>query len=246
MLSFFLHRYASSSNVPINRQNDGGHIRSLLFMLVCFFFMFRSFPSSFIILLPSIHFRMALPFEDIKNINDSKDLWKIVVRVKDLWYKLEVHIVDGKHIAKFIFWDSDCAKLIGKSVINLKTELVKAGEDDPLEFPYPLDSILNKELAIRVVYQPNKCGRLSVVGFRNGEKSTKELRDQFPTKEHTSKLNPDESSTHDDDAVDSESMFACANLGLTPLKRSADESLYDGENVQLSYTKLLKDVKKEK
>ncbi|CAL5207357.1 unnamed protein product [Lathyrus oleraceus] len=28
---------------------------------------------------------MALPFEDIKNINDSKDLWKIVVRVKDLW-----------------------------------------------------------------------------------------------------------------------------------------------------------------
>ncbi|KAI5408625.1 hypothetical protein KIW84_054461 [Lathyrus oleraceus] len=86
-----------------------------------------------------------------------------------------------------------------------------AGEDDPLKFPSPLDSMLNKELAIGVVYQP-KYGILSVVDFKDGEDSTKKLRDQFPTEE--------------------ESMSACAdydpvsaNLGLTPSKRSADESL---------------------
>ncbi|CAL5186037.1 unnamed protein product [Lathyrus oleraceus] len=28
---------------------------------------------------------MTRPVEDIKNINDYKDLWKIVVRIKDLW-----------------------------------------------------------------------------------------------------------------------------------------------------------------
>lgn len=50
-----------------------------------------------------------------------------------------------------------------------------------------------------------------------------------------------------------ESMFVCANydpvganLELTLSKRSADESLYDMENVHFSSTKMLKDVKKEK
>ncbi|KAI5397787.1 hypothetical protein KIW84_063562 [Lathyrus oleraceus] len=95
-------------------------------------------------------------------------------------YKLEVHVVDSNHKAIFIFWDSDYAKLIGKSTNNLKTELVEAGEDDPLKFPYPLDSMLNKDLEIRIVYQP-KYGRLVVVGFRYGEDSIKNLRDQFPT-----------------------------------------------------------------
>ncbi|KAI5436992.1 hypothetical protein KIW84_023204 [Lathyrus oleraceus] len=125
---------------------------------------------------------MVRTIENINNINDSKDLWKIVVRIKDLWYKLEVHAVDDKHIAKFIFWDSDCAKLIGKLANDLKTKLVEAGEDDPLEFSYPLDLMLNKELAIRVVYQP-KYGRLSIVDFRDGEDYIKKLRDQFPIEE---------------------------------------------------------------
>lgn len=28
---------------------------------------------------------MAHPIEDIRDINDSKNLWKIVVRIRDLW-----------------------------------------------------------------------------------------------------------------------------------------------------------------
>ncbi|KAI5425539.1 hypothetical protein KIW84_031367 [Lathyrus oleraceus] len=95
-------------------------------------------------------------------------------------YKLEVHAFDSKHKAKFIFWDNDCAKLFGISVVDLKTKLVEAGEDDPLEFPYPLDSMLNKELAIRAIYQP-KFDILSIVGFKDCEDSIKKLKDQFST-----------------------------------------------------------------
>ncbi|CAI8585937.1 unnamed protein product [Vicia faba] len=57
-------------------------------------------------------------------------------------YKLEVLVVDGKYKAIFIFWDGDCVKLIGKSALQMKSELIEAGEDDPLEFPYALDAIL--------------------------------------------------------------------------------------------------------
>ncbi|KAI5445528.1 hypothetical protein KIW84_013673 [Lathyrus oleraceus] len=92
--------------------------------------------------------------------------------------------------------------------------------------------MLNKELAIRVIYQP-KYGRSFVVGFRDGEDSIKKLRNRFPTEEESM------SAYVDYDPVG-------ANLGLTPSKRSAYESLYDMENVQLSSTKMFKDVKKEK
>ncbi|CAL5202543.1 unnamed protein product [Lathyrus oleraceus] len=47
---------------------------------------------------------MARLVEDIKNINDSKNLWKIVVRIKDLWSittmakkkYLEIVVIDSK------------------------------------------------------------------------------------------------------------------------------------------------------
>lgn len=50
------------------------------------------------------NFRMTRPIEDTKNINDSKNLWKIVVRIKDLWSfttmtnkeHLEMVVIDSK------------------------------------------------------------------------------------------------------------------------------------------------------
>ncbi|KAI5404111.1 hypothetical protein KIW84_051302 [Lathyrus oleraceus] len=76
-------------------------------------------------------------------------------------YKLEVLAIDGKFKARFIFWDNDCA-----------------GEDNPLEFPYELDAILTKELAIRGVFHP-KYGKLSVIGFKDDEESRRKIRDIF-------------------------------------------------------------------
>lgn len=40
-------------------------------------------------------------------------------------YKHEVMGVDGKFKAKFVFWDNNCVKLMGKSVIELKRELIE-------------------------------------------------------------------------------------------------------------------------
>lgn len=40
-------------------------------------------------------------------------------------YKLEILGIDGKFKARFVFWDSDCVKLIGKSALQMKTELIE-------------------------------------------------------------------------------------------------------------------------
>ncbi|XP_050883299.1 uncharacterized protein LOC127086562 [Lathyrus oleraceus] len=97
-------------------------------------------------------------------------------------YKLEVLGVDGKFKSRFVFWDSDCFKLIGKSALQMKNELVEAGEDNPLEFPFGLDAMLKKELAIRVVFQP-KFNRLSVISFKDDEDSRKKVKDTFKSHE---------------------------------------------------------------
>ncbi|KAI5422738.1 hypothetical protein KIW84_045960 [Lathyrus oleraceus] len=261
---------------------------------------------------------MACPIDDVRDINNSKDFWKIIVMIIDLrsvtsvsnkehlkmvlidakettcatvvilenfevgqfgWYYdgcgectksvavkdgklkcfsdhetdelVQVLGVDGKFKSSFIFWDNDCVKLIGKSVLELKRELTEAGEDNPLEFPYPLDATLKKELTIRVVFQP-KYGRLYVVGFRDNEESHKKIRDNFKSEEHTSKVQISEPSSHYELASYSEPMSAYVdydpaseNSGLTPSKRYLSDMVEYLENVQLSYKKLMKDVKKE-
>lgn len=55
-------------------------------------------------------------------------------------------------------------------------------EDNPLEFPYPLDAILKKKLAIRAIFQ-SKYLRLSDAGFRDNEESCKKIRDNFKLEE---------------------------------------------------------------
>ncbi|KAI5438086.1 hypothetical protein KIW84_023995 [Lathyrus oleraceus] len=144
---------------------------------------------------------MASPVEDVRDINDSKDLWKIAVRIRGMWfvksvsnkehlemilvdarYKLEVLGVDGKFREIFVLWNNDCVKLMGKFVLKLKRQLIEAGEYNPFEFPYPLDAILKKELTIRVFFQP-KYGRLSVVGFRDNKESRKKIRDNLKSEE---------------------------------------------------------------
>ncbi|CAI8586428.1 unnamed protein product [Vicia faba] len=138
------------------------------------------------------------------------------------------------------FWDGDCVKLIGKSALQIKNELIKAGEDDPLEFPYALDAILKQELAIRVVFQPNK-GQLSVI-------SCKMMKIFL-----TSKLLPTEPSSQDESISFTEPLSASidydpavGNSSPTPSKRTLPDVVEDIESVQLSSTKLIKDIKKEK
>ncbi|XP_058775559.1 uncharacterized protein LOC131649821 [Vicia villosa] len=97
-------------------------------------------------------------------------------------YKLDITAVDGSSKAKFVFWDTDCVKLIGKSALQMKMDLTQSNDYDPLEFPYELDSILKKELAIRAVYQP-KNGRLSVVGFKTDKDVRNKIKESFKFEE---------------------------------------------------------------
>ncbi|CAI8593620.1 unnamed protein product [Vicia faba] len=167
-------------------------------------------------------------------------------------FKLEVLASDGKFKYKFIFWDVDCVKLIGNFALQMKMDLIKFEDYDPLEFPYELDAILQKELAIRAVFQPNKA-RLYVVSFKDDEYTRQKIKDSFRSEEHTSKLQTPDLSSHDELLTISENLSASADYdpavpiaGLTPSKRSLSDATDEFESVQLSLTKLTKDIKMEK
>lgn len=117
-------------------------------------------------------------------------------------YKLEVLATDEKFKSKFIFWDIDCMKLIGKSIVQMKMDcievynltflglcplqpmfhkyflLIQTIEDNLLDFPYELDG----ELAIRAIFLL-KNDRLSVIGLKNDEDTRKKIRESFKSGE---------------------------------------------------------------
>ncbi|XP_058784697.1 uncharacterized protein LOC131659538 [Vicia villosa] len=147
-------------------------------------------------------------------------------------YKLDITAVDGSSKAKFVFWDTDYVKLIGKSALQMKMDLSQSIDYDPLEFPYELDSILAKELAIRAVYQP-KNGRLSVIGFKTDEDVRNKVKESFKFEEE-----PLSASAENDLSIE--------NSGLTPCKRLMNDAVEDNDSVQQSSTKMAKDIKQEK
>ncbi|XP_058774975.1 uncharacterized protein LOC131649231 [Vicia villosa] len=147
-------------------------------------------------------------------------------------YNLDITAVEGSSKAKFVFWDTDCVKLIGKSALQMKMDLTQSVDYDPLEFPYELDSILKKELAIRAVYQP-KNGRLSVIGFKTDEDVRNKIKESFKFEEE-----PISTSAENDLTIE--------NSGFTPCKRLINDAVEDNDSVQQSSTKMAKDIKQEK
>ncbi|CAI8589649.1 unnamed protein product [Vicia faba] len=187
-------------------------------------------------------------------------------------FKLEVLASDGKLKYKFVFWDVDCVKLIGKSALQMKLDLMETGDFDPLEFPYELDVMLKKELAIRAVFQPNKAS-LSVIGFKADEVLRTKIKERFKCEEHTSKIvvstddtrddmhtasctptiSTSEKQSHDDPQTVSDPLSitvdydpSVANSALTPSKRSIPETVEELDSAQLSSTKIIRDIKLEK
>ncbi|CAI8614503.1 unnamed protein product [Vicia faba] len=187
-------------------------------------------------------------------------------------FKLEVRASDGKLKYKFVFWDVDCVKLIGKSSLQMKLDLMETGDFDPLEFPYELDVMLKKKLAIRAVFQPNKAS-LSVIGFKADEVLRTKIKQRFKCEEHTSKIvvstddtrddmhttsctptiSTSEKQSHDDPQTVSDPLSitadydpSVANSALTPSKRSIPETVEELDSAQLSSTKIIRDIKLEK
>ncbi|XP_058765066.1 uncharacterized protein LOC131638522 [Vicia villosa] len=168
-------------------------------------------------------------------------------------YKLEILGIDGKFKARFVFWDSDCVKLIGKSALQMKIKLIEEGEDNPWELPFELDALLKMEWAIRAIFHP-KFGRLSVIGFKYDEETRKKMRDNFKFEEVALKLGVSEPFSQEDlRSFSIKPLSASAdydpsvvNLGLTPSKRTITDIVEDVESVQLSSTKMTKPIKEEK
>ncbi|XP_058725489.1 uncharacterized protein LOC131596764 [Vicia villosa] len=135
-------------------------------------------------------------------------------------YKLEVLAVDGNSKAKFIFWDTDCVKLIGMSALQMKMDLIEVGN---------------------VIYSD-----VMYVCLKNDEDYRKKIKDSFKGDEHTSKLETPDPLSQDDISVVLNPYPSSGNSGLTPSKRYLTDVVEGVDSVQQSSTKLTKDVKKEK
>ncbi|CAI8618377.1 unnamed protein product [Vicia faba] len=55
-------------------------------------------------------------------------------------YKIEIRIFRSGNSCNFVFWNRECELLLGLSIAQLCHTMIKAGIDDPLEFPLALIS----------------------------------------------------------------------------------------------------------
>ncbi|KAF1860446.1 hypothetical protein Lal_00037791 [Lupinus albus] len=95
------------------------------------------------------------PFELIRDLNDSKYMWKIVVRIIYIWYvqlllkpgHMEMILMDCK--------DRQCVDIIEIMASELRNQMVAEGEDVPKAFPLTLDMLLARTMTLRVKVQPS-------------------------------------------------------------------------------------------
>ncbi|KAI5427367.1 hypothetical protein KIW84_032693 [Lathyrus oleraceus] len=69
-------------------------------------------------------------------------------------YKIEIYVSNGESKYRFVFWDSECAAILGMTAEFMHNSMVENGEDDPMVYPDELEMLLNKKMAFRVKFQP--------------------------------------------------------------------------------------------
>ncbi|KAF1885780.1 hypothetical protein Lal_00008520 [Lupinus albus] len=70
-------------------------------------------------------------------------------------YKLDIKVVHHHGSGRFVFWDRQCADIIGILASELRNQMVAEGEDDPKAFPLTLDMLLARTMALRIKVQPS-------------------------------------------------------------------------------------------
>ncbi|KAI5391806.1 hypothetical protein KIW84_076564 [Lathyrus oleraceus] len=68
-------------------------------------------------------------------------------------YKIEIYVSNGESKYRFVFWDSECAAILGMTAEFMHNSMVENGEDDPMVYPDELEMLLNKKMAFRVKNQ---------------------------------------------------------------------------------------------
>ncbi|KAI5422625.1 hypothetical protein KIW84_045889 [Lathyrus oleraceus] len=68
-------------------------------------------------------------------------------------YKIEIYVSNGESKYRFVFWDSECAAILGMTAEFMHNSMVENGEDDPMVYPDELEMLLNKKMTFRVKNQ---------------------------------------------------------------------------------------------
>ncbi|XP_019455180.1 PREDICTED: uncharacterized protein LOC109356309 [Lupinus angustifolius] len=93
-------------------------------------------------------------------------------------YKLDIKVIHQNGSGRFVFWDRQCAEIIGISACELRNQMVAEGEDDPKAFPLNLDMLLARTVALRVKVQPS-YNQSSVIRLSENPSLIKSISGQF-------------------------------------------------------------------
>ncbi|WJX78859.1 hypothetical protein P8452_62041 [Trifolium repens] len=102
-------------------------------------------------------------------------------------YRIEVEVRYERHKAKFLFWDRECAELIGKTASEVKEIMIKAGAFGLHEYPKILDDMMGKELALKVKVQ-SKAKMCNVLTCKSDPEIINHIKDMIKPIENESPL----------------------------------------------------------
>ncbi|KAI5387907.1 hypothetical protein KIW84_073849 [Lathyrus oleraceus] len=101
-------------------------------------------------------------------------------------YKIEIYVSNGESKYRFVFWDSECAAILGMTAEFMHNSMVENGEDDPMVYPDELEMLLNKKIAFRVKVQPT-FSQASVWKLCDDEAFVKEIENDYIVEDNQSK-----------------------------------------------------------
>ncbi|KAI5381761.1 hypothetical protein KIW84_UN0458 [Lathyrus oleraceus] len=101
-------------------------------------------------------------------------------------YKIEIYVSNGESKYRFVFWDSECAAILGMTAEFMHNSMVENGEDDPIVYPDELEMLLNKKMAFRVKVQPT-FSQASVWKLCDDEAFVKEIENDYTVEDNQSK-----------------------------------------------------------
>ncbi|KAI5431351.1 hypothetical protein KIW84_035506 [Lathyrus oleraceus] len=101
-------------------------------------------------------------------------------------YKIEIYVSNGESKYRFVFWDSECAAILGMTAEFMHNSMVENGEDDPMVYPDELEMLLNKKMAFRVKVQPT-FSQAFVWKLCDDEAFVKEIENDYIVEDNQSK-----------------------------------------------------------
>ncbi|KAI5401259.1 hypothetical protein KIW84_065925 [Lathyrus oleraceus] len=101
-------------------------------------------------------------------------------------YKIEIYVSNGESKYRFVFWDSECAAILGMTAEFMHNSMVENGEDDPMVYPDELEMLLNKKMAFRVKVQPTFF-QVFIWKLCDDETFVKEIENDYIVEDNQSK-----------------------------------------------------------